>query len=239
MDQKHQHAIEVANEQLRISLAAVVKAASGIGTAKIDQIGDDELAAASVELRESAKPIKVGLENASTCSAMIGLINAQVRGSDQRELPLATAGAISTGEMMAAMISSAESAPLPTAADPCAGCLKPFANPAELFWVTGAAGNKIPVCLDCRKDCSICHAYAILRAPTGKVMCMTDLKGLGLKPRACKKCGCTDGDCRRCAEKTGKACTWPKVDLCSACADAKTTKPKPAPKKAKLTKGKK
>lgn len=33
----------------------------------------------------------------------------------------------------------------------------------------------------------------------------------------CRKCGCTDGDCRQCIKKTGRACTWVKPNLCSAC----------------------
>ena len=38
------------------------------------------------------------------------------------------------------------------------------------------------------------------------------------KPRACRVCGCTDEDCRRCIEKTGEPCWWVAADLCSACA---------------------
>jgi chromosome partitioning protein len=35
--------------------------------------------------------------------------------------------------------------------------------------------------------------------------------------RKCRICGCTDGDCRQCIEKTGKPCHWVAEDLCSAC----------------------
>lgn len=35
--------------------------------------------------------------------------------------------------------------------------------------------------------------------------------------RRCRKCGCTDGDCRGCIERTGEACHWVEEDLCSAC----------------------
>jgi len=35
--------------------------------------------------------------------------------------------------------------------------------------------------------------------------------------RKCRVCGCTDGDCRQCVEKTGKPCHWVEDDLCSAC----------------------
>lgn len=34
---------------------------------------------------------------------------------------------------------------------------------------------------------------------------------------ACRVCGCTDGDCRQCIEKTGAPCAWVEEDLCSAC----------------------
>jgi len=35
--------------------------------------------------------------------------------------------------------------------------------------------------------------------------------------RKCRVCGCTEGDCRRCLEKTGMPCHWVEEDLCSAC----------------------
>lgn len=35
--------------------------------------------------------------------------------------------------------------------------------------------------------------------------------------RRCRKCGCTDDDCRQCIEKTGGPCHWVEDDLCSAC----------------------
>jgi hypothetical protein len=35
--------------------------------------------------------------------------------------------------------------------------------------------------------------------------------------RTCRVCGCTDDDCRRCIEKTGRPCHWVDSDLCSAC----------------------
>lgn len=34
----------------------------------------------------------------------------------------------------------------------------------------------------------------------------------------CRKCGCTDDDCRHCIEKTGRPCSWVDDGLCSACA---------------------
>jgi hypothetical protein len=37
--------------------------------------------------------------------------------------------------------------------------------------------------------------------------------------RACRRCGCTDDDCRGCIERTGRACYWAALDLCSACLD--------------------
>jgi chromosome partitioning protein len=35
--------------------------------------------------------------------------------------------------------------------------------------------------------------------------------------RKCRICGCTDGDCRQCIEKTGQRCHWVEDNLCSAC----------------------
>lgn len=35
--------------------------------------------------------------------------------------------------------------------------------------------------------------------------------------RACRRCGCTDADCRQCVARTGKPCSWVEDDLCSAC----------------------
>lgn len=35
----------------------------------------------------------------------------------------------------------------------------------------------------------------------------------------CRKCGCTQYDCRQCIEKTGSPCTWAEKDLCSACVE--------------------
>ena len=35
--------------------------------------------------------------------------------------------------------------------------------------------------------------------------------------KKCRICGCTDGDCRQCIEKTGSPCHWVEDDLCSAC----------------------
>lgn len=36
-------------------------------------------------------------------------------------------------------------------------------------------------------------------------------------PGACRSCGCTDGDCSGCVERTGSPCWWVEADLCSAC----------------------
>jgi len=38
-----------------------------------------------------------------------------------------------------------------------------------------------------------------------------------LPERRCRKCGCTDLDCRQCIKKTGRPCYWVDDDLCSAC----------------------
>ncbi len=37
--------------------------------------------------------------------------------------------------------------------------------------------------------------------------------------RRCRVCGCTQHDCEQCIEKTGDACTWVSLDLCSACVE--------------------
>lgn len=36
--------------------------------------------------------------------------------------------------------------------------------------------------------------------------------------RRCRECGCTEGDCSGCVERTGEPCSWTQWDLCSACA---------------------
>lgn len=33
----------------------------------------------------------------------------------------------------------------------------------------------------------------------------------------CRRCGCTDFDCRECVKRTGHACRWVEPNLCSAC----------------------
>ena len=38
-----------------------------------------------------------------------------------------------------------------------------------------------------------------------------------ITPRSCRKCGCTEKDCRQCIERTGTTCRWVEIDLCSAC----------------------
>ena len=63
---------------------------------------------------------------------------------------------------------------------------------------------------------------------------LRDAQDLGLEPppgfpwprphgffeddRVCRRCGCTDLDCRECIERTGEPCFWVEEDLCSACA---------------------
>lgn len=37
--------------------------------------------------------------------------------------------------------------------------------------------------------------------------------------RTCRKCGCTDRNCRQCIERTGEPCHWVEADLCSACVE--------------------
>jgi chromosome partitioning protein len=37
------------------------------------------------------------------------------------------------------------------------------------------------------------------------------------KKKKCRVCGCTEGDCRQCVEKTGIPCHWVEDNLCSAC----------------------
>lgn len=39
-----------------------------------------------------------------------------------------------------------------------------------------------------------------------------------MESQTCRSCGCTDYDCRKCIEKTGKPCYWFGKNLCSACA---------------------
>lgn len=45
-------------------------------------------------------------------------------------------------------------------------------------------------------------------------------------PRTCRRCGCTDRDCRGCIGRTGEPCRWVEVDLCSACEEDSKRKPR-------------
>lgn len=60
--------------------------------------------------------------------------------------------------------------------------------------------------------------------------CQAPLHGLGLgerlawltdqlQLRRCRVCGCTQFDCQRCIERTGRPCSWAGADLCTACQD--------------------
>ncbi len=40
---------------------------------------------------------------------------------------------------------------------------------------------------------------------------------LAQRVRRCRRCGCTDTDCRECVRRTGEPCHWVASDLCSAC----------------------
>lgn len=48
----------------------------------------------------------------------------------------------------------------------------------------------------------------------------------------CRKCGCTEDDCRGCIERTGEACQWVEDDLCSACVGPPPPEPKMSGKKS-------
>lgn len=37
--------------------------------------------------------------------------------------------------------------------------------------------------------------------------------------QSCRVCGCTNTDCSRCIERTGRPCHWVEPDLCSACVE--------------------
>lgn len=39
--------------------------------------------------------------------------------------------------------------------------------------------------------------------------------------QVCRVCGCWDGDCRVCIERTGEPCWWNESDLCSACEEGR------------------
>lgn len=48
---------------------------------------------------------------------------------------------------------------------------------------------------------------------------LSKLENLLHTPGRCIYCGCTDGDCSKCIEKTGEACYWVDNEhtVCSAC----------------------
>jgi len=63
-----------------------------------------------------------------------------------------------------------------------------------------------------------------MNSPSAKVAkkaiaAMTAVAESADKPRQCRICGCTDENCGRCIEKTGRPCHWIEWDLCSACVD--------------------
>jgi len=55
--------------------------------------------------------------------------------------------------------------------------------------------------------------------PLQPVMLSVDKNGVVPRVGRCRVCGCTDGDCSGCIERTGNACHWVEPDLCSACAE--------------------
>lgn len=52
---------------------------------------------------------------------------------------------------------------------------------------------------------------------------MPDLVEMILQ-RRCRRCGCTDDDCRQCIARTGEPCSWVEDELCSACVTRKRLK---------------
>jgi hypothetical protein len=47
---------------------------------------------------------------------------------------------------------------------------------------------------------------------------------VSLPLRVCRVCGCWEGDCRQCIERTGEPCHWVAPDLCSACEASNATR---------------
>lgn len=82
--------------------------------------------------------------------------------------------------------------------------------------VTTGAGGKCNkrLCAHCataqRPNIHYCPAHQRLEASKPRPP---------VKVAACRACGCTDEDCRQCIRKTGWACHWVEVDLCSACVE--------------------
>lgn len=63
-----------------------------------------------------------------------------------------------------------------------------------------------------------CHVCGEFAAP-GSKYCQVHAD----KPhpeRRCRRCGCTEANCGKCAAKTGSPCNWVDYDLCSACVTA-------------------
>lgn len=51
----------------------------------------------------------------------------------------------------------------------------------------------------------------------GRTACVPCLRAQPRLAGTCRRCGCTDADCRGCIRRTGKPCYWVDADLCSAC----------------------
>lgn len=79
------------------------------------------------------------------------------------------------------------------------GLRSPWSAPGQYQWVLRDA-RPVPF-VPCRGQLGLWDAVA----PTAA--------------RRCRRCGCTDGDCQQCVERTGSPCHWVSEDLCSACAD--------------------
>ena len=80
----------------------------------------------------------------------------------------------------------------------------------ELKEYNGCAVVLVPAVNDCGYDIYfktkfICYIQTI----------DPSLKGI----RICKVCGCTDDNCSKCIERTGKSCYWINESICSACLD--------------------
>lgn len=75
----------------------------------------------------------------------------------------------------------------------------------------------------CRRDivmdANMRHLWVLSTATSKDLPFVWRPKGalVPLEERKCRVCGCTEGSCFQCIEKTGAPCYWVEEDLCSAC----------------------
>lgn len=88
--------------------------------------------------------------------------------------------------------------------------------------------DDVYTCPRCRRICCYCTGHGDCQlcadcwaAGDRAICCGGELCGMvAAEEKQCRVCGCTDGDCSGCVARTGTACSWVALDLCSACVES-------------------